>query len=146
MSIPRAFITASAAFALISVTLFTAPASGQSPAATRNSPAAVSDPKPGTAENTVKAKAKAPAKDLESEIEAVKAENAAVRELLRTMAEQQKILLEQVDRLQRRLDGGPAADVSVAGQPKAPPTAAEISAPSANVALNTPPPICLARR
>ena len=45
----------------------------------------------------------------------MKAENAAVRELLRKMEEQQKALLEQVDRLQRRLDGGTAADVSNAG-------------------------------
>jgi hypothetical protein len=43
--------------------------------------------------------------DWKSELDTLKAENAAVRELLRNMAEQQKALLEQVDRLQRRLDG-----------------------------------------
>ncbi len=82
MSIPRAFIKASVAVALASVTSFTTSAFGQSLAG---------DSKP---------------KDLPSEIEAVKAENAVIRELLRKMAEQQRILLEQVDRLQRRLDGG----------------------------------------
>jgi hypothetical protein len=50
---------------------------------------------------------------LSSEVEMLKAENAAVRELLRKMDEQQKALLEQVDRLQRRLDGG----TTVAVQP-----------------------------
>ena len=43
--------------------------------------------------------------DLQSEVDILKAENAAVRELLRKMEEQQKALLESVDRLQRRLDG-----------------------------------------
>src|SRR4029078_10506081 len=66
-------------------------------------------------------------KDVQSEIEAVKRDNAAVRELLRKMEEQQKLLLEQVDRLQRRLDGEAAA--------------ADASVPSANVALNTPQPV-----
>jgi hypothetical protein len=42
--------------------------------------------------------------DLSTEVEALKAENAAVRELLRKMAEEQKALLEHVDNLQRRLD------------------------------------------
>src|SRR4029077_11203919 len=77
-------------------------------------------------------------KDLQSEIEAVKAENTEVRELLRKMEEQQKILLEQVERLQKRLDGGAARDVSVAGQPIVPSTTADASLPAANAALNTP--------
>jgi hypothetical protein len=55
--------------------------------------------------------------DLKDEIEAVKAENAAVRELLRRMEEQQKTLLEQVDRLQRRLDGGTATDAALNDPP-----------------------------
>ena len=42
--------------------------------------------------------------DLQIEVDSLKAENAAVRELLQKMAEQQKTLIEQVDRLQRRLD------------------------------------------
>jgi hypothetical protein len=43
--------------------------------------------------------------ELNREIESLKADNAAVRELLRRMEQQQRALLEQVDRLQRRLDG-----------------------------------------
>src|SRR5262245_20399389 len=50
-----------------------------------------------------------PPNSLKSEIDTLKAENAVVRDLLRKMEEQQKALLEQVDRLQRRLDGVPAA-------------------------------------
>jgi hypothetical protein len=66
----------------------------------------------------------------------MKAENAAVRELLRKMAEQQKTRLEQVDRLQRRLDGGTATEVSLAGQPIAPPTTAGASVPAANASTS----------
>ena len=123
MSIPRAFIKASVALALTSVTFFTTSASGQSPAAGPNSTAAVSEPKQ---------------EDVQRRIEAVKTENAAVRELLRKMEEQQKILLEQVDRLQRRLDGGAATDVSIAGQPVELPTTADAAVPTADTALNTP--------
>jgi len=137
MSIPCAFIEASLALAFTSVTFFTTSASGQSPAARPNSTVAVSEPKPGSAENRVAAEDPKP-KDLQSEIEAVKAENTEVRELLRKMEEQQKILLEQVDRLQKRLDGGAARDVSVAGQPIVPSTTADASVPTANAALNTP--------
>ena len=108
MSIPRPFIKASVAFALTSVTVFTTSASGQSPAARPNSTVAVSEAKSGSAGNRVAAEDRKP-KDLESEIEAVKAENAEVRELLRKMEEQQKILLEQVLQLQRRLDGAATA-------------------------------------
>ncbi len=77
-------------------------------------------------------------KDLESEIEAVKAENATFRELLRKMEEQQKMLLEQVARLQRWLDGGAATNVATASQPTVPPPTADASVPAANAALNTP--------
>jgi hypothetical protein len=48
VSIPRAFIKASVALALTSVTFFTTAASGQSPAARPNSTVAVSEPQTGT--------------------------------------------------------------------------------------------------
>src|SRR4030095_11083539 len=102
--------------------------------------AAAPAPKPDSEDNKDAAK-KAKSNDLESEIEAVKAENAAVRELLRKMEEQQKTLLEQVDRLQRRLDGGTATDVSNAGQPNVSATTAGASVPATNAALNTPQPV-----
>src|SRR5262245_4592304 len=76
-------------------------------------------------ENKVVAADASKPKDLQSEVENLKAENAAVRELLRRMEEQQKTLLEQVDRLQRRLDGA------------TPPQLAEATAPSANTATTT---------
>ncbi|MGB7924555.1 MAG: hypothetical protein WCF57_15045 [Pyrinomonadaceae bacterium] len=139
MSIPRAYIRLSVA--LISVTLFTASASGQSPATRPDSTdqgiAAAQGVRSGNPENEVAAEETNP-NDLQSEIRAVKAENAAFRELLRRMEEQQKTLLEQFDRLQRRLDGGTATDVSTAGQPIVPPTTADASATEANAALNTP--------
>ena len=47
---------------------------------------------------------------VQKEVEALKAENAAVRELLRNLEEQQKALLEHVDRLQKKLDGTPGTD------------------------------------
>jgi hypothetical protein len=48
------------------------------------------------------------------------------------MAEQQKTLLEQVERLQRRLDGGPTTDASIAGKALVTPATADASAPAAN--------------
>jgi hypothetical protein len=155
VSIPRAFIKASVALSLTSVTFFTTSAFGQSPATRPNSTdngiaaaqgsqlgnpgnkVAASEPQPGNPENKVAAD-EPKSKDLKDEIEAVKAENAVVRELLRKMEEQHKILLEQVDRLQRRLDGGVATDVPIAGQPIVPSTTADATVPAANVALNTP--------
>jgi hypothetical protein len=126
----RKYIKLSVALVLTSVGLFTTSASAQSPASRPNNTAegiaaakgsglgnvedrvAVSVPKPDGEDNKDTAK-KPKSNDLESEVEAVKAENAAVRELLRKMEEQQKTLLEQVDRLQRRLDGGPATGALV---------------------------------
>ncbi|HEX5887455.1 MAG TPA: hypothetical protein VFY61_02080, partial [Pyrinomonadaceae bacterium] len=67
--------------------------------------------------------------DLESEVANLKAENAAVRELLRRMEEQQKTLLEQVERLQRRLDGGTTAEALPGVQRPAAPQAAETAVP-----------------
>ena len=71
-------------------------------------------------------------KDLQTDVEALKAENAAVRELLRRMEEQQKALLEQVDRLQRRLDGVPTAEVRANAESQGTPLAADVAVPAAN--------------
>ena len=62
-----------------------------------------------------------------------------MRELLREMGKQQKILLEQVRGLQQRLDGGAVTTASIVGPPVVPSTAAEASAPAVNAALNAPP-------
>lgn len=136
-------------FTLTLVTLFVTTASGQStptqpndsnkePVTTRSSPLAkqenkgeVETPKPG---------------DLETQVAAVKAENAAFRESLRKMEEQQKALLEMVDRLQRKLDdlsipnssraGAQAVDTTTssdAGVPPSPVADAAVSSPPATV-------------
>ena len=80
--------------------------------------------------------------DLQGEVDALKAENAAVRELLRRMEEQQGALVEQVERLQRRLDGvtvavvppGGPAPVAERGQPLAGDATAPAPTPDAGSA------------
>src|SRR5262245_45484566 len=99
-------IARSVALTLASVTWLAGPVFAQSPATPTD-----------RAENTATAGAARP-RDLESEVNTLKAENAVVRELLRKMEEQQKALLEQVDRLQRRLDGATTALVQSGGQPQ----------------------------
>ncbi|HKU76377.1 MAG TPA: hypothetical protein VJR02_20875 [Pyrinomonadaceae bacterium] len=127
MPVHSEYIKRSIVLALTSVALFSISAFGQSPAINST------EKRIAVAEKKVAADEPKP-KDLQSEVETMKAENAAVRELLRKMEEQQKTLLEQVDRLQRRLDGSTATDIPVASQPAAPADA------SANAASNTPPP------
>jgi len=62
--------------------------------------------RPIVANTPVPAPAKTPTPDdVEDQIAAMKAENAAVREQLKKMEENQKALLETLDRMQRRLDG-----------------------------------------
>jgi len=156
VSILRAHIKLLFAMALTSVALFTTSVSAQSPSIKPNSTdtgtATVQDPRPGNTENKVsaaepnavsagnKVAAEKPAADkpkrddLKDEIDAVKAENAAVRELLRKMEEQQKTLLETVERLQRRLEGNSTTDASLTGK-----TPADASVPAANNGLNPPP-------
>jgi len=112
MSGNRPHVTVCAVLALTSVMLCTSAASGQSPPTV-----------PDTA--TVK--------NLQAEIEALKIENAAVQELLRTMEGQQKTLLEQVALLQRRLDAGTAAEAA-ASQPAAPLAAAQVTVPVTSLA------------
>jgi len=115
VSLRGALIRASVVLALTSVTLFPTTAFGQTPEGT----VAAQDSKP---------------KDQPSDSGAVQTENLALRELLRKVEEQQKILLEQVDRLQRQLDASAPADPSVVSRPGDPPT-------TADTALNVPPPV-----
>ena len=55
-------------------------------------------------------------KDVASEVQTLKTENAVVRELLRKMEAQHQALREQLDRLQQRLDGVTTAVVQPSGQ------------------------------
>ena len=64
--------------------------------------------------------------ELVTELETLKAENARVGELLRTLQQQQQALLEQVDHLQRRLDG-----MATAGLQPGAPMAQTIASPAA---------------
>jgi len=129
------------AFALTTVTLFSSAAFAQTPAQRSDSqPKEVASSEPKTAKPDSKiAPDETKSNDLRIDIETVKAENVAVRELLRKMEEQQKLLMDQVDRLQRRLDGSSATDVSMGNQPGVPPTTADASVRAANVPSNTPP-------
>jgi hypothetical protein len=146
MPVNRASITLTATLAFTALILFTTFANGQStttqPDSSNKQVVAAQGPRVGTEENKV-AEAPKP-NDLESQMAGVKAENAAVRESLRKMEEQQKALLELVDRLQRRLDGIPIADVSRTAQEAetslpstATPEAAE-SSPSVSAARTQP--------
>jgi len=74
----------------------------------------------------------------QSESDAVKTENLALRERLRKIEEQQKTLLEQLDRLQRQLGWDVATDLSIVGEPGELPTPADVAAPTADTASNTP--------
>ena len=69
-----------------------------------------------------------PAGDLKTEVEALKAENAAVREMLRKMEDQQRALLDQLERLNRRIDGVAATAVAPTSGPSA---AADVTLPPA---------------
>jgi hypothetical protein len=68
--------------------------------------------------------------DPENEVAGVKAENAALREQLRKIEEQQKALLEMVNRLQRRLDGPLIAEGLPPAQPPESAGAAQASVPT----------------
>jgi len=106
------------ALTLTFLTLLAGSAFGQSPSTrpeSQQKDVATAEPAPVTPESKVAA-AEPRRSDLESEVTSLKAENAAVRELLRKMEEQQKVLMEQMDRLQRRLDGPPIAAVQSVGQ------------------------------
>ena len=72
--------------------------------------------------------------DLEDEVAAIKAENAAVREQLRRMEEGQKILIEQLDRLRRRLDR--TSDASTKTKPAL--TLGDMPAPTTGSATDSP--------
>jgi hypothetical protein len=94
VSIERAYIKLSTAFTVSSVALFTTFAFGQHPSIRQDS----------TNSGVAVVMEESIPIDLRSEVEAVKAENASILELLRKMEDQQKAISEQVERLQRRLD------------------------------------------
>jgi hypothetical protein len=136
----RAYVRFAIALAYTSVTLFTTSAYGQSPtqpASPTNGIAASRGPSSSNPEKKVAADGSKPS-DLENDVAAVKAENAAVREQLRKMEENQKALLELVVRLQQRLDGSTPANAGTA-QPLGPAPATDGSAPAPPVPIQATP-------
>jgi hypothetical protein len=119
--------------ALTSITLLTTSARGQStttrPGSSDKETVAAQGSRLDNQENKGAAEAHKPG-DLESEVAAVKAENAEVRELLRKMEQQQRALLEMVDRLQRKIDGLTVANSSRPDQPASTSRAVDTSIPS----------------
>jgi hypothetical protein len=110
-------LSASSAFAQSQATPPDSPQKAVAPAPgfrLSDSEVTATEPKPDRPVNGVAAQ-ELPPNYLKSEVETLKAENAVVRELLRKMEERQKALLEQVDRLQRRLDGATTAVVQASG-------------------------------
>jgi hypothetical protein len=67
--------------------------------------------------------------DLEGEVSAVKAENAALREQLRKIEDQQRALMELITQLQKRLDGAQIADAPRAAPPPVPTQISDFSVP-----------------
>src|SRR5712675_2449011 len=126
----RAYVTLSIALAAYTfVALFTTSASGQSPTSQNRDINAAQVPRLSNPEKKIVAEGRRQ-DDLESDVAAVKAENAAVREQLRKMEEQQKALLELVERLQQRLDGVTTADVSRTALPPGTSPGADSPVPS----------------
>src|SRR6185295_9251694 len=107
MFIPRASNRHSVVLSLTAVMWFATSAHGQAFVPQPSSPdkqvAAAQGPRLINAEKKV-ADGASRTSNLEDEVAAVKADNAAVREQLRKMEEQQRTLLDMLDRLQRRLD------------------------------------------
>ncbi|PYS72245.1 MAG: hypothetical protein DMF69_08125 [Acidobacteria bacterium] len=158
MSVHRTSIRLAIALVLTSLALFTTSALAQSPATGPNSTdkptvvahgsqlanadvrVAAREPKTDVTKNKVATDETKP-KDLKDEIESVKAENAAVRELLRKMEEQQRVLLEQVDRLEQRLNSGAATNASNALKPIVAVDGSVPAPPAGNAASTTPQPV-----
>jgi len=104
------------ALTLTSLTLFATSSFAQSPPISPTAPQKTVTVSDGPSTRPAVAEPRATANDLQTEITNLKTENAAVRELLRKMEEQQKTLLDQVDRLQRRLDGPATAKTETSEQ------------------------------
>jgi hypothetical protein len=130
----RAYIRFTIALVFSSVALFAASAYGQSPATQPAKPDNLAVAQGFQLSNPEKKVAEgARTSDLENDVAAMKADNAAVREQLRKMEENQKALLELVERLQQRLDGGAIANAGSA-QPPGPAQVADAAAPSTKAA------------
>jgi len=143
MARSHAYIKLSIGLVFTSVTLFTTAAYGQSPATQRDSAgrevALTQGPRLSNPEKKVVAEGRR-SDDLESDVAAMKAENAAVREELRKMEANQKALLELVESLKKRLDGNAIVDVRSAlpTRPQAAEGSVSSTTPDPDVPTNQP--------
>jgi hypothetical protein len=126
---------------LTAVTLCVTSALGQStttrPGNSEKETSTTLDSRPVKQQNKNAAEASVPS-DLEMQIVEVKAENAAFKEALRKMEEQQKALLEMVERLQHGLDSTTAAKSSLTDQPASTSPPLDTTTSSTNVQPNLP--------
>jgi hypothetical protein len=123
--------------------LFTTSAYGQSPATKPGAPetevVAAQGPRSSNPEKKVVADDSGPG-DLEKQVTAVKAENAALKEQLLKIDEQQKTMLEQFKLLQQRLEGSTSAGNALAAKTAGPATTADAPATTApGTSLPSPP-------
>lgn len=120
MLVHRSSIGLTVVIAFMLLTLRVASASGQSTTRSANSDketVVVQGPRSGNQEYKITATEASKSSDLESEVSAVKAENAAFREALRKMEEQQKALLEMVERLEKKFDDTAKTNAQVTPEP-----------------------------
>ena len=114
------YINRVAIFAMVTMSVsvgFTNGQSASAPPGNNQQPVAVLQPKPSP--ETKATPQDATAGDLQTEVNSLKAENAAVREMLKKMEDKQKTLLEQVERLQKRLDAPATTNAQAADQSQA---------------------------
>lgn len=126
---------------LTALILFVSYASAQSPVAGQSGSDREANAVQGSPSGSQNDKAEADSEkttDLESEVAAVKAENAAFREALSKMEERQRALLETVERLQRKLESESHENLASGDHPAASPQAANGLAMTAPVAQGTP--------
>lgn len=120
MLVHRSSIGLTVVIAFMLLTLRVASASGQSTTRSANSDketVVVQGPRSGNQEYKITSTEASKSSDLESEVSAVKAENAAFREALRKMEEQQKALLEMVERLEKKFDDTAKTNAQVTPEP-----------------------------
>lgn len=126
----RAFTILAVALAIASVMVLTTSTYGQAPTIRPTGQvkeATVAQGiKPGNTPETKVAVDDPKSDDLKSDVAAIKAENAAVKEQLRKMDQQQRQLLELVERLQKKLDSSPAT-LQAVGQTIGPPSPGDAS-------------------
>ena len=151
MLVHRSSIELTVVLAFMLLTLLGASASGQStgPRSANSDKETVQGSRSGNQEYKDVATEASKSGDLESEVSAVKAENAAFREALRKMEAQQKALLEMLERLEKKFDDNAKPNAQLTPQamtpnastpvtttdiPSSGPSTADLPSPTSNAA------------